>query len=142
MGDMVLSAQNLGKSFGGITATANVNLALKRGARQSLTGPNGAGKTTHITLMTGERDPSKGRNYRRGEEITKLSPHLRVRRGMVRTFQINQLFSSLTPLETLAMTITHHIGLGTRWWQPLGKNPEVIARAEQLLEQFHLTEAM
>jgi branched-chain amino acid transport system ATP-binding protein len=61
---------------------------------------------------------------------------------MVRTFQINQLFDTLTPLETLALTVSQHSGLGTRWWQPLGRSKQVVQRCEQLLEQFHLTEVM
>ena len=65
-----------------------------------------------------------------------------MRRGLVRTFQINQLFNSLTPLETLVMVVTQHRGLGARWWQPLGVNADVVERAEQLLTQFHLTDVM
>jgi branched-chain amino acid transport system ATP-binding protein len=61
---------------------------------------------------------------------------------MVRTFQINQLFDSLTPLETLALTVSQHLGQGGRWWQPLGRNSAVTERCAQLLEQFHLTEVM
>jgi branched-chain amino acid transport system ATP-binding protein len=62
-----------------------------------------------------------------------------VRRGLVRTFQINQLFDSLTPLETLALTVSQHQGVGARWWQPLGARRSVAERCDQLLEQFHLT---
>jgi branched-chain amino acid transport system ATP-binding protein len=140
--EIVLSAQGLVKRFGGITATGNVTLNLHKGARHALIGPNGAGKTTLINLLTGVLEPTEGRILLLGEDITGLAPHQRVRRGMVRTFQINQLFDTLTPLETLALTVSQHTGLGTRWWQPLGRNQAVVARCEQLLEQFHLTEVM
>jgi branched-chain amino acid transport system ATP-binding protein len=140
--EIVLSAQGLVKRFGGITATGNVSLDLKRGARHALIGPNGAGKTTLINLLTGVLEPTEGRILLEGEDITRLAPHQRVRRGMVRTFQINQLFDSLTPLQTLALTVSQHMGLGARWWQPLGRNPRVVERCEQLLEQFRLTEVM
>ena len=140
--DIVLSAQGLIKRFGGITATNNVTLNLRKGARHALIGPNGAGKTTLINLLTGVLEPSEGRIVLEGQDITDLAPHLRVKRGMVRTFQINQLFDTLTPLETLAMVVSQHRGLSRQWWQALGSDTTVIARCEQLLEQFHLTEVM
>jgi branched-chain amino acid transport system ATP-binding protein len=138
----VLSAQGLVMKFGGITATNNVTLSLQKGARHALIGPNGAGKTTLINLLTGVLQPSQGRIVLDGEDITELAPYQRVRRGMVRTFQINQLFDTLTPLQTLAMTVSQQQGLGGKWWQALGSNKRVTERCEQLLEQFHLTEVM
>jgi branched-chain amino acid transport system ATP-binding protein len=140
MTDVVLSAQGLVKRFGGITATGNVNLDLRRGARHALIGPNGAGKTTLVNLLTGVLEPTEGRIVLEGADITRLAPHQRVHRGMVRTFQINQLFASMTPLETLALVVSQQKGQGARWWQPLGRAAGVPERAQQLLEQFHLAE--
>jgi branched-chain amino acid transport system ATP-binding protein len=135
----VLSATGLVKRFGGIMATNRVSLNLRKGARHALIGPNGAGKTTLVNLLTGVLDASEGQIALEGEDITHLSPHQRVRRGLVRTFQINQLFDGLTPLETLALTVSQHQGVGARWWQPLGASRAVAERCDQLLEQFHLT---
>ena len=135
----VLSALGLVKKFGGIAATNNVTLHLKKGARHALIGPNGAGKTTLINLLTGVIEPTSGSIVLEGQGVTHLAPHLRVRRGLVRTFQINQLFDGLTPLETLALTVSQSLGLGSRWWQPLGARREVAERCDRLLEQFHLT---
>ncbi len=140
--DTVLSAKGLVMKFGGITATNNVTLDLKKGARHALIGPNGAGKTTLINLLTGVLQPTSGQIILEGQDISQLAPHQRVRLGMVRTFQINQLFDTLTPLETLAMVVSQHHGLGNKWWQALGSNKQVTARCEQLLEQFHLTAVM
>jgi len=140
--DIVLSCTGLVKTFGGITATYNVSLQLQRGARHALIGPNGAGKTTLINLLTGILPPTSGRIDLLGEDISRLAPHQRVQRGLVRTFQINQLFDGLTPLQTLAMTVSQQLGLGASVWQSLGKNKRVVERCEQLLEQFHLTEVM
>ncbi|HYE39254.1 MAG TPA: ATP-binding cassette domain-containing protein, partial [Ramlibacter sp.] len=138
--DIVLSCQGLVKKFGGITATNNVTLDVRRGARHALIGPNGAGKTTLINLLTGVLPPTEGRITLEGQDITKLAPHQRVRRGMVRTFQINQLFGSMTPLQTLALAVTQHRGQGARWWRPLGHDPAVARRCEELLRQFRLEE--
>ena len=141
-GETVLSARGLVMRFGGITATNDVTLDLKKGARHALIGPNGAGKTTLINLLTGVLEPTAGTITLEGQDITKLAPHQRVRRGMVRTFQINQLFDSMTPLETLALVVSQHRGLGGKWWQALGRNKDVAERCEQLLEQFHLANVM
>ena len=138
MSDTVLSAKGLVMRFGGITATDNVSLDLKRGARHALIGPNGAGKTTLINLLTGVLTPTAGRIELLGEDITRLVPHQRVARGLVRTFQINQLFDSMTPLETLALVVSQQKGLAAQWWRALGATKSVAERAGHLLEQFHL----
>ena len=138
--ETVLSAKGLVMRFGGITATDNVSLDLKRGARHALIGPNGAGKTTLINQLTGVLTPTEGRITLLGEDITTLAPHKRVARGLVRTFQINQLFDSMTPLETLALVVSQHQGIGAQWWRPLGASKAVVDRASELLEQFHLAD--
>ena len=140
--EVVLSCKGLVKRFGGITATDNVTLDLHKGARHALIGPNGAGKTTLINLLTGVLEPTAGSIQLLGEDISLLAPHLRVKRGMVRTFQINQLFDTLTPLETLALTVSQHQSLGAVWWQSLGAPKTVTTRCEALIEQFHLTQVM
>jgi branched-chain amino acid transport system ATP-binding protein len=140
MSDVVLSCQGLVKRFGGIVATNDVSLELKRGDRHALIGPNGAGKTTLVNLLTGVLDATAGRIALEGRDITGLAPHQRVRRGMVRTFQISQLFASMTPLETLGLVVSQQRGQGARWWRPLGRDAGVAGRAQQLLEQFHLAE--
>jgi branched-chain amino acid transport system ATP-binding protein len=142
MSAYALQTQDLVKRFGGITATDHVSLNIAQGARHALIGPNGAGKTTLINLMTGVLPATSGRIVLEGQDITDLAPHQRVGRGMVRTFQINQLFNSLTPLETLTMVVTQHRGEGAKWWQPLGHSAAITERAEQLLAQFHLTDVM
>nr|WP_245573639.1 ABC transporter ATP-binding protein [Curvibacter lanceolatus] len=126
--------------FGGITATNQVSLQLRQGARHALIGPNGAGKTTLINQLTGVLAPSEGSVWLDGQDITTLAPHLRVQRGLVRTFQINQLFDSMSPLQTLSLVVSQHRGQGGRWWQALGRDRAVVERAEQLLEQFHLSD--
>jgi branched-chain amino acid transport system ATP-binding protein len=142
MNDIVLSCEGLVKRFGGITATDQVSLHIPRGARHALIGPNGAGKTTLINLLTGVLVPTEGQIRLLGEDISQLPPHQRVRRGLVRTFQINQLFEGLTPLQTLAMTVSQHRGQGGQWWRSLGRSADVTERCEQLLAQFHLSEVM
>src|SRR5438093_3950651 len=102
---MVLETVGLEKSFGGIVAANKVSLKLEAGARHALIGPNGAGKTTLINLLTGVLRPSAGRILLGGRDITTMPRHRRVRSGLARTFQINQLFPSLTPLETVHLAL-------------------------------------
>ena len=138
----VLRTEGLCKRFGGITATNNVALALAPGARHALIGPNGAGKTTLVNLLTGVLAPSAGRILLNGEDITRLAPQARVRRGLVRTFQINQLFADLTPLETLALAIAQREGRGARWWRALGADSAIDDEAAELAARFHLADVM
>ena len=140
--DIVLSCQGLVKRFGGITATDNVTLNLRRGARHALIGPNGAGKTTLINLLTGVLEPTAGSITLEGRDISRLAPHKRVQLGMVRTFQINQLFHSMTPLETLALVVSQQRGMGAQLWHRLGDGDGVAQRCAFLLEQFGLTGVM
>ncbi len=138
--DVVLQTHNLVKRFGGITATQDVSLTVRRGARHALIGPNGAGKTTLINQLTGVLPPTSGRVMLGSRDITDLAPHKRVALGLVRTFQINQLFGSLTPLQSLALAVASRLDTARRFWRPLGTDPRLVAECEQLLAQFHLTE--
>ena len=99
----MLKTTNLSKRFGGLEAIDDVSLTVERGARHALIGPNGAGKTTLVNLLTGVLDPTAGTVHLDGHDITRLAPHQRVQRGLVRTFQINQLFATLTPLAALSI---------------------------------------
>ena len=139
---IVLETRSLLKRYGGITPTNDVSIQVERGARQALIGPNGAGKTTLINLLTGVTEPSAGTIWLDGQDITKLAPHERVRRGIVRTFQINQLFGELTPLQSLALAVSAHLGLSRQWWRPLGSDARVVQACEKLLAQFHLDDVM
>jgi len=140
----------LNKRFGGIAATQDVSLAIEAGARHALIGPNGAGKTTLINLLTGVLSPGSGRIELDGEDVTGLAPHARVRRGLVRTFQVNQLFAQLTPLESvmLAAGEAHQPGarpwhrLGASPWRPLGASAAVRDEAAGILDRFRLADVM
>ncbi len=140
MTDVVLQTHGLVKKFGGITATNRVSMTIRRGARHALIGPNGAGKTTLINQLTGMLAPTEGRVVLGGRDITHLAPHKRVALGLVRTFQINQLFGTLTPLQSLALAVASRLGRARRWWAPLGSDAQVADECEQLLAQFRLTE--
>jgi branched-chain amino acid transport system ATP-binding protein len=139
---VVLETRGLLKRFGGITPTNDVSIQLDTGDRRALIGPNGAGKTTLINLLTGVLEPTSGTIWLDGHDITRLAPHQRVRRGVVRTFQINQLFGELTPLQSLALSVCAQLGISARWWQALGTDDRVGPICDALLAQFHLDDVM
>src|SRR3954451_5406655 len=91
----VLTTKGVDKRFGSLVVANDIGLSLPKGARYALIGPNGAGKTTLINLLTGMLVPDSGRVLLGGEDITNVPPAARVKRGLVRTFQINTLFPNL-----------------------------------------------
>jgi branched-chain amino acid transport system ATP-binding protein len=137
-----LETINLDKNFGGTIATSNLSLVIEKGARCALIGPNGAGKTTLINLLTGVSQPSGGRILLEGKDITRLKPHERVRLGLARTFQINQLFGALTPLETIGLAVSERLGSGWDWWRLVGRKEQVVDEMVEILARFHLTDVM
>jgi branched-chain amino acid transport system ATP-binding protein len=134
-----LEACGLIRRFGGLVATDDVSFKVAPGARQALIGPNGAGKTTLINLLTGVLKPSEGAVLLEGRDVTALSSNKRVSLGLARTFQINQLFPQMSPVESLGLAISERQGRGWDFWRPAGKQ-EVVAEIEDLLTRFGLTE--
>jgi branched-chain amino acid transport system ATP-binding protein len=137
-----LETRDLAVSFGGLVAVDRVSLALPRGARHALIGPNGAGKTTVLNLLSGVLRPTQGRILLGGEDITLLPPHQRVARGLVRTFQINQLFAGLTPLESIGLAVSERMGGGGDWWRLAGSEADIDRAIGEVLERFHLADVM
>ena len=137
-----LQTSSLSKSFGGFKANTDVSLAVRPGARHALIGPNGAGKTTFINLLTGVLPVTSGSIALHGEDVTSLSQQARVRRGMARTYQINQLFMELTPIAAISLAIAERQGSGARWWNRVGRDSGVIDEAEALLARMKLGELM
>jgi branched-chain amino acid transport system ATP-binding protein len=134
-----LEARGLTRRFGGLVATDDVSFSVEPGARQALIGPNGAGKTTLINLLTGVIKPTEGAVVLQGRDVTALTSNDRVRLGLARTFQINQLFPDLSPVESLGLAISERQGRGWDFWRPAGRG-EVVAEIEDLLTRFRLAE--
>jgi branched-chain amino acid transport system ATP-binding protein len=133
-----LETRNLNKTFGALKATTDVSFRLEPGARHALIGPNGAGKTTFINLLTGVLAPSDGDILLNGESIRPLKREARVRRGLVRTFQINQLFADLTIVESLALVIGEREGHGWMWYRSPGDISGIDGEIAGLVHDFGL----
>ena len=139
---IALETRGLNKEFGGFKVTNDLSLKVKTGARHALIGPNGAGKTTVINLLTGVLEPSGGRILLEGQDITDLPVHRRVRRGLSRTFQINQLYPDLTPLETIGLAVSERLGGGGNWWRRMGTRDDINAEIAETLGRFRLLDVM
>ncbi|CCD84148.1 Putative branched-chain amino acid ABC transporter, ATP-binding protein [Bradyrhizobium sp. ORS 285] len=137
-----LETRDLDKHFGGLHVTRNLSLQIVPGARHALIGPNGAGKTTVINQLTGVLEPSSGRILLEGQDITDLPVHKRVLRGLSRTFQINQLYPDLTPLETIGLAVSERLGGGGNWWRRMGTRDDINAEIADTLERFRLLDVM
>ena len=135
-----LEIRDLHKSFGALAVTRDVNLVLERGARHALIGPNGAGKTTLVNLITGVLQPSAGQVLLEGEDITRLPQATRTRRGIARTFQINQLFRGLTVLENLYLAVAERDGVCNHLWRPVCAARAVIDEALTHLDALRLAD--
>src|SRR5215469_13423976 len=139
---IALETRNLEKHFGGLRVTRDLSLKIATGARHALIGPNGAGKTTVINLLTGVLKPNGGRILLQGEDITDLPVHKRVLRGLSRTFQINQLYADLTPIETIGLAVAERMGRGGDWWRRMGTRDDVNAEIAENLARFRLLDVM
>jgi ABC-type branched-subunit amino acid transport system ATPase component len=128
----------LHKSFGALTVANAVDFCLERGARHALIGPNGAGKTTFVELVTGALQPSAGQIHLDGTDITHLPQAARVKRGLVRTFQITALFRRLSVLENVTLAVCERQGVGGGLFRPAGHHRAAIEEAHGLLEQLGL----
>ena len=97
----LLNVDALRVTYGGVTAVDDVDLEVPSGSVVGLIGPNGAGKTSTIDALTGYHAPARGTVTFDGQDVTRLRPHLRARRGLVRTWQSVELFDDLTVEENL-----------------------------------------
>ena len=133
-----LEITGLSKSFGGLSVTRNVNLAVAAGERRLIIGPNGAGKTTLFNLITGELAPDAGRIQLFGRDISGVPCRQRAHLGMARTYQIITLFSRETIVRNIMLAL---LGLSPLRWNAvsdLGAQHDLIERARGVLARVGL----
>ena len=112
MAKTVLKANNISIVFGGLHAVEDFTIEIKEGELVGLIGPNGAGKTTVFNMLTGVYVPTSGTVELRGQDVTKLSPHARVKIGISRTFQNIRLFKRMSVLENVKVSSNVHMNYG------------------------------
>ncbi|MEJ5376157.1 MAG: ABC transporter ATP-binding protein [bacterium] len=137
MGEL-LRTERLTKYYGVVSAASDLELGFQEGVLTSIIGPNGAGKTTFIHLLTGHVKPDRGKIFFLGENITKLPTHLRVQKGISRSFQIGDIFPRLSVRENIQIPVVASLGLGMRFFKLLDRDSVVQDRVASLLEEVGL----
>ncbi|MEW9617008.1 ABC transporter ATP-binding protein [Shinella sp. S4-D37] len=132
----IFDVRNLKRTFGGLAVTNDVSLSMAPGDRIALIGPNGAGKTTFVNLVTGNLLPNSGTVALGGEDVTRLGPTERVRRGLVRSFQVTRLFSEMTPEEHVALAVLQREGRSGRMFASHRAMPDVMDEVHALLARL------
>jgi branched-chain amino acid transport system ATP-binding protein len=141
--ELLLNAQEIGITFGGLKAVQGLTLQLPPGALHGLIGPNGAGKTTAFNLLTGVYKPQTGSITLAGTRTDALAPHQIAKAGLSRTFQNIRLFPELSVLDNVAAACHcrgHHSIFATilRSASFVRQERAIVTRATELLEVFGL----
>ncbi len=138
MAEIVLKTENLGISFGALKAVHDVSLEIEKGKLTTILGPNGAGKTTFFNLVSGLLKPTTGKIYFKGTDVTHLSPIKRVEAGMGRSFQLTNVFPTLTTYENIRLAAQSHQKVGYKIFTNHMKYKEVNLKTEEILERVLL----
>lgn len=136
--ETLLDVQNLKMNFGGLKVTNDVSLTLTRGCRTALIGPNGAGKTTLINLIAGAYKPHSGTIKLMGQDVTTLKDTERVRRGLIRSFQITRLFPDMSVIDHVALAILQRDGKSSGMIRSYHGMADVVGEAMETLTLLRL----
>ena len=135
----LLEIVNLNKGFGGVRATDNVSLDVRRGEIHAIIGPNGAGKTTLISQLSGLLKPDSGTINFKGQDITHQPAYRRAHVGLARSFQITSVFMQMSVLDNVALAVQAQRGHSFRFWSPARKSSELREPALEKLETVGLS---
>jgi branched-chain amino acid transport system ATP-binding protein len=136
----LFEAKGLVKRYGQLTATQNVSLSINEHEIHALIGPNGAGKTTLIGQLSGQIKSDSGEVYFKGEDITPLRIDQRVKKGVVRSYQITRLFKSFTCLDNVALAVQARKGSSFSFWQKLRKDQQLRDESLEIVQLIGLTD--
>jgi branched-chain amino acid transport system ATP-binding protein len=135
---VILDAKGLNKSFGAVTAANDINVAVEEDSVVGLIGSNGAGKTTFINMVTGYLKPTSGSIHFAGRDITPLKPRQITQLGICRSFQIPQLYNTMTVAENLMVGVGIVASAGGGWAAANRLDTTPAAAVDAMLEQFNL----
>lgn len=138
MGETLIKTEKLGISFGAHKAVYNMNLELEKNVFTTILGPNGAGKTTLFNLISGLLKPTDGKIFFKGTDITSLSPIDRVKMGMGRSFQLTNVFPSLTAYENVRLSMQSRENVGYRIFKDHRKFTHLNEKTDEILERVLL----
>ena len=134
--EYLLQARGLNKTFGAVVAAQDIHISIRPGERVSLIGSNGAGKTTFVNMITGYIKPDSGEIQLAGVRTNEMSPRQITRLGVARSFQIPQIYPSLSVMENMLVAQACHEDR-LSLWRP-ARTPASQERAEEVLKRFRL----
>jgi branched-chain amino acid transport system ATP-binding protein len=135
---IILRTENLRREFGALVAVDDVTMAVQRGTLHSIIGPNGAGKTTFFNLLSGNLQPTSGRVYFKERDITNLPPYRTAHLGIGRSFQITNIFPTLSVLENVRLAAQAMGKSNFRFWRSYRAFSDHLSRAWDVIEQVGL----
>jgi len=135
----LLFVEGLSKSFGGLAALDQADLAIQAGEIHALIGPNGAGKTTLIHHISGAMQADAGRIVFDGHDVTRDALHLRARQGLVRSYQVTSVFPDLSVQDNLALAILATEASSFRFWRAASSERKRYAQADAMAERIGLS---
>jgi branched-chain amino acid transport system ATP-binding protein len=130
----LLQLQSVSRRFGALQALSEISLTVDPGELRAVIGPNGAGKTTLFNLISGFFPPSSGDILFDGEPIMRVSPAALVKQGIIRTFQITEIFLSLSVYENLRIAAEVAMGVSSRPWMSRALRARIDERVQELMQ--------
>lgn len=134
----ILEVRNLHKDFSGLKVLLGIDLSLEQGDRHAIIGPNGAGKSTLFNLITGKYVPTKGQVLFDGRDITGFPPHKIARLGMARSFQITNIFRTMSVFQNVRNAVLSKKGIRYQVFSRLSKLTSVNEEVDSILSQIGL----
>ncbi len=134
----MLEVKNLRKRFGGVYASDGVSLEVRQGEVHALIGPNGAGKTTLIAQLSGSIASDEGQIFFLGQDVTRQEQHIRVRAGLVRSYQITSIFGRFTVIDNLALAVQARSGSSLSFWRPVSAEASLFEEARAIAAEVGL----
>lgn len=134
----VLQVRDLHKDFGGLQVLSGIDLCLMEGDRHAIIGPNGAGKSTLFNLITGKYVPNRGKILFDGRDITGFPPHRIARLGMARSFQVTNIFRSMSVFENVRNAVLSRKGIRYQILSKLSGLSSVNEEVDTILSQIDL----
>jgi len=138
--EIILETQHLRKDFGGLVAVADVSINVKAHTLHSIIGPNGAGKTTFFNLLSGNIEPTSGKVIFKGQDITHLPAHRSAHLGIGRSFQITNVFPSLTVFENVRLAAQALGRDNFKFWRHHQSFRQYEERAAEVMAQVGLSD--
>jgi branched-chain amino acid transport system ATP-binding protein len=139
-GNPILELRGIYKDFDGLEVLFGINLGIQQGERHAIIGPNGAGKSTLFNIITGKYLPSKGNIFFKGQDVTGTSPYRLNRRGLARSFQITNIFRTMTVFQNVRNAVLSKNKIRYNLFSRLDRMKHIHDQTEKVLEQIGLLE--